>query len=49
MVERRNANSRAAMAAALTALIACTLLAATHRSSGPTALTGWLATGKAGK
>lgn len=32
-----------------TALVACTLLAATHNNgSSPTALTGWLATGKAG-
>ena len=47
---RRNANNgRAALAAAFTALVACTLLAATHSGASPTALTGWLATGKAGE
>jgi hypothetical protein len=48
--ERRNSNSRAALAAAFTALVACTLLAVSHSSgASPTALTGWLATGKAGE
>lgn len=48
-VERQNNTSRAALAAAFTALVACTLLAVTHRGgSGPTALTGWIATGRAG-
>ena len=46
---RTNGSSRAALAGAFAALIACTLLAVTHRNSAmPTALTGWLATGHAG-
>jgi hypothetical protein len=49
-VDRRNVNNgRAALAAVFTALVACTLLAATHSGASPTALTGWLATGKAGE
>jgi len=48
--ERRNANGRAAVVAAVIAIVACTLLAGTHsRGAAPTALTGWLATGRAGE
>ena len=47
--DRTHGSSRAALAGAFAALIACTLLAVTHRNSAmPTALTGWLATGHAG-
>ena len=49
-MERRASSSRAGLAGVIAALVACTLLAATHRNGGaPTALTGWLATGKAGE
>ena len=54
--QRRENSGRAALAAGFTALVACTLLAVSHRGGASglaqartTALTGWLATGKAGE